>query len=223
MRRFFTALAATAMCLAGIPAAAQAQAAQPIGSGAVLFNPLGPANRQCTAAFAATDGDNAYLIAGPTCTGGDLYTTTAAGTALVGTVAATALPYNGWAIVKVTDTTDWQLVPGVPDGKTRLPVNGSKETPVGGKVCHVGERFGQRCGTVEATGLTVSFSWGTATGVTRTSICTGSRDLGAAYLTDDQAQGIPLGGPDFCTGTGAGYFVPVNPILDKYGLKLVTG
>ena len=83
---------------------------------------------------------------------------------------------------------------------------------------------GQQCGTVDATGQTATFPWGTGTGLTRTSICAGQRDLGAAYLTEDQAQGIPLGGPsEFCTGSGISYFVPINPILGRFGLQLVTG
>jgi streptogrisin C len=223
MRRLFTTLTALVVCVLGIPAVAQAVAAEPLGSGTVLFNPIGQANRQCTAAFAATDGANGFLIAGPTCTSGDLYANNSAGNiVLVGTIAATALPYNGWAIVKVTNTTDWELVPWVPAGKDKIVLTGSKETPVGGKVCHAGATIGLRCGAVDATNQTATFPWGTATGVTRTNICSGSRDLGAAYVSDDQAQGIPLGGPDFCTTTGASYFVPINPILDKFDLKLVT-
>jgi streptogrisin C len=217
-------LAAIGMCVLGVPTIAHA-AVEPLGSGTVLFNLFGPGNRQCTAAFAATDGDTGFLVAGPTCSSGDLWASNSAGNpVLVGTGSATALPYNGWTLVKVTNKSDWELVPYVPAGKDKIVLTGSKETPVGGKVCHAGAATGLRCGTVDATDQTVVFPWGTATGVTRTSICAGSRDLGAAYLTDDQAQGIPLGGgSDICTTPGASYFVPINPILDKFGLKLITG
>jgi streptogrisin C len=225
MRRLFTILAALVTCLLGIPAVAQAAAPESLGSGSVLFNPFGPVNRQCTAAFAVTDGVDGFLVAGPACTGGDLYSTTSTGgTVLVGPVISnTGSQYNGFAVVQVKNTADWQLVPWVFDGKEKIVITGSKETPVGGKVCHVGPTIGSsRCGTVAATGQTVTLPWGTATGATRTTICSGSRDLGAAYLTDDQAQGVPLGGPDFCAGSGPSYFLPINPILDKYGLKLVS-
>jgi hypothetical protein len=222
MRRLFTILV-TVVCLLGVNGVAGAATPDPLGSGSVLFDPTGQANRQCTAAFAATDGANGYLIVGPTCTGGNLYSQTSRGTiALVGPVVSTPTPYNGFAVVLVKNTTDWELVPWVLAGGTKIVIAGSKETPVGGKVCHVGPTIGSRCGSVDATNQTVRFPWGTATGVTRTSICSGSVDLGAAYLTDDQAQGVPLGGPDFCTTTGTSYFVPVNPILDKYGLKLLA-
>lgn len=225
MRRLITILATLAACLLGLPVVAHAAALDPLGSGSVLFNPLGPANRQCTAAFAVTDGVDGYLIAGPACTSGTLFSTTSSGgMAVVGPVVKTVVPYNGWAVVQVTNTTDWELVPWVLAGSTKIVITGAKETPVGGKVCLAGPTVGLRCGTVDATDQTATFPWGTGTGLTRTSVCAGSRDLGAAYLTEDQAQGIPVGGlSDFCTTAGVSYFVPINPILDKFGLKLVTG
>lgn len=224
MRRFFTILTILFTSLLSVPAFAHAAAPDPLGSGTVLFNPLGPVNRQCTAAFAATDGKDGYLITGPTCTSGDLYSTTSSGTiALVGTIIKTGQPYNGFAIVQVTNTTDWELVPWVVADGAKIDITGSDETKLGGDVCRVGPTVLTRCGTVDAKDETASFPWGTGTGLTRTSICIGQRDLGAAYLTKDQAQGIPLGGAsDICTTPGASYFVPINPILDKFGLKLIT-
>lgn len=216
-------MTALVTCLLSVPAIASAAPA-PLGSGAALFDPTGPTSQQCTAAFAATDGVNGYLIAGPTCTGGTLSSTVNGTIVKVGPVVQTTTPYNGFVIVQVTNTADWELVSWVPDGKSKIVLTDSKETPVGGKVCHASATFSLRCGTVEATGETVVFPWGKATGLTRTSVCSGSRDLGAAYVTDDQAQGIPLGGAsEFCTSSGTSYFLPINPILDKFGLKLITG
>lgn len=225
MRRLVTLLAALAACLLGLPAVAHAAAPDPLGSGSVLFNPLGPANRQCTAAFAVTDGVDGYLLAGPTCTSGTLFSTTSSGgMAVVGTIVKPVVPYNGWALVQVTNTTDWELVPWVLAGGTKIVITGSEETKIGGEVCLAGPTVGLRCGTVDAKDQTSTFPWGTGTGLTRTSICVGQTNLGAAYLTKDQAQGIPLGGAsDICTTPGASFFVPINPILDKYGLKLITG
>jgi streptogrisin C len=224
MRRLFTIITtALVTCLLSVPAIAHA-APMPLGSGTGLFNPAGTTSQQCTAAFAATDGVNGYLIAGPTCTGGTLYSSVNGTNVLVGTVVSKPVPYNGFAIVQVTNTTDWELVSWVPDGKNKIVLTGSKETPVGGKVCHASATFSLRCGTADAVDQTVTFPWGKATGVTRTSICSGSRDLGAAIITDDQAQGVPLGGlSEICTTPGASYFVPINPILEKFGLKLITG
>jgi streptogrisin C len=224
MRRFLTILA-TLACFLGVPAVAHAATPDPLGSGSVLFNLVGPANQQCTAAFAVTDGKRGYLLAGPTCSSGTLYgNTSSGGFAVVGTVVSkSVVPYNGWAMVEVTNTTDWQLVPWVLVAGTKVMITGSKETPVGGKVC-LAKTTGLLCGSVDATDQTAKFPWGTGTGLTRTSVCVGQRDLGSAYLTDDQAQGIPLGGvSDFCTTSGTSYFVPINPILDSFGLKLVTG
>jgi streptogrisin C len=223
MRRLFTILASLALLLS-LPAVAGAAVVDPLGSGTQLFNLTGPANQQCTAAFAVTDGKRGYLLTGPTCTSGTLYSSTSSGgLAVVGTVVSkSVVPYNGWALVEVTNTTDWELVPYVVTGGAEIVLTGSKETPVGGKVC-LAKTAGPQCGSVDATNQTATFTWGSATGLTRTSICSGSRDLGSAYLTEDQAQGIPLGGPDFCTTSGTSYFVPINPILDRFGLKLVTG
>jgi hypothetical protein len=225
MRRFFTILTALLACLLSVPAFAHAAAPDPLGSGNVLFNPIGSTNQQCTVAFAATDGVDGYLITGPTCTSGDLYSTTSSGSVvLVGTIIKTGQPYNGFAIVQVTNTTDWELVPWVVAAGTKIVITGSEETKLGGDVCRVGPTVPTRCGTIDAKGETATFPWGTGTGLTRTSICTGPRNLGAAHLTKDQAQGIPLGGAsDICTTPGASYFVPINPILDEFGLKLITG
>src|SRR5262245_40741681 len=110
MRRLFTILTVLVACL-GVTGVAQA-AAEPLGSGSVLFNPLGPANRLCTAAFAVTDGADGFLVAGPACQTGSLYSTNSAGAAvLVGPVVATAAPYNGFAIVQVKNVDAWELVP----------------------------------------------------------------------------------------------------------------
>ena len=224
MRRILTILTALLISLLSVPAFAHAAAPDPLGSGTVLFNPLGPANRQCTAAFATTDGKDGYLVTGPTCTSGDLYASTSSGgMALVGTVIKTGLPYNGFSIVQVTNTTDWELVPWVVADGDKIDITGSEETKIGGDVCRVGPTVLTRCGTVDAKDETASFPWGTGTGLTRSSICTGPQNLGAAHLTKDQAQGVPLGGAsNICTTPGASYFVPINPILDKFGLKLIT-
>jgi streptogrisin C len=225
MRRLFTILASLAFLLS-LPAIANAAAAEPLGSGSVLFDPAAPANRQCTAAFAVTDGKDNYLLAGPACTSGTLYSTrSGGGFAVVGPIVSKSIvSYNGWALVQVTNTTDWEVVPWVISDGNKVVITGSKETPVGGKVCIARPKVAPQCGSVDATNQTATFPWGTGTGLTRTGICVGTTDLGSAYLTDDQAQGIPLGGPsNFCTTPGTSYFVPVNPILDKFGLKLVTG
>jgi hypothetical protein len=226
MRRLFTILASLAF-LFGLPAiASAASAAEPLGSGSVLFDPAGPANRQCTAAFAVTDGKDSFLLAGPACTSGTLYSTrSGGGFAVVGPVVTNSVvSYNGWALVRVVNTADWAVVPWVISDGDKVLITGSKETPVGGKVCIARPKVTPQCGSVEATNQTATFPWGTGTGLTRTDICVGTTDLGSAYLTDDQAQGIPLGGPsNFCTTPGTSYFVPIDPILDRFGLRLVTG
>jgi streptogrisin C len=221
MRRLVVIAVALLACVLGLPATAHA-APLPLGSGAVLFDPKGSTSQQCTAAFAATDGVDGYLIAGPTCTGGDMYTQVNGDFVHVGPIIAVPFPYNGYAIVRVTNTTTrWELVPWVPAGNSRIVLKGWKETPVGGPVCNADPKLGLKCGTVTAIDQTYTFPWGTATGLTENDLCIGS-DLGAAFITGDQAQGVPLGGANICT-FGTSYYQPITPILNQFGLKLVLG
>ncbi|HEX6356600.1 S1 family peptidase [Actinophytocola sp.] len=217
MRRLMAVVAVLLGCVLGVPGAAQA-APLPLGSGAVLFDPLGGTSQQCTAAFAATNGVDDYLIAGPTCTGGDMHTEVNGDWPYVGPVVAVPFPYNGYVIVQVTRS--WELVPWVPAGNSKIVLKGWKETPVGGPVCHADPRVGLTCGTVTAVGQTYAFPWGPATNLTENDICIGT-NLGAAFITGDQAQGVPLGGGNICT-FGSSYYLPITPILNRYGLKLIV-
>jgi hypothetical protein len=207
MRRLLTTLTVLAACLLGLPATAAA--ATPIGGGSVLST-LGGA--RCTAGFAATSGSAGYLIAGPGCPAGDLYI----GGVLVGPGTAGA----GYSVVQVTNTAAWTLVPWV-DGS--VTIGGSRPTPVGGSVCLIDTRTGTRCGAVTAVNQTINFPEGVLTGLTRTSICLQPGGGAVAYLSGDQAQGVPVGGSGSCGSGGQSYFKPVNPILSAYGLTLLTG
>lgn len=218
MRRLIATLTVLVACLFGLPAVAVA-APTPIGGGAILFNPLGGAGRQCTVAFAAADSGREYLIAGAGCdtaTSAQLYS---GDNVLVGTVVGGL--DGGYVVVLVTNTDAWDVV-GWIDAGTRYPVAGSKETPVGGRVCLLSHTSGIVCGTVTAKNVTITFPEGTVTGLTRTNICPQPRSI--AYVTDDQAQGVPFGGGSgICTTAGTSYFFPVNRILSAYGLTLLTG
>lgn len=221
MRRILATLIVLLACLLGLPATATAAPA-PLGSGSVLFNPTGGA--RCTTAFAAVDSaSTGYLIAGPGCTGGPSTLLYSGNNVLVGPILATPVPYGGYVVVRVTNTAAWELVPWVDTGSGRLVLTGSVETPVGGSVCLVDRVTGLRCGTIVAKNQTVNFPWGTISGLTRTNICVEPGSLGTAYVTRDQAQGVPLGGSGGCTIGGSSYFQPINKILSAFGLKLFTG
>jgi hypothetical protein len=208
MRRLLAILTVLVACSFGLPATAQA-APTPIGGGSVLST-LGGA--RCTAGFAATSADAGYLIAGPGCPSGNLYI----GGVLVGP--STTRP--GYSVVRVTNTAAWTLVPWV-DGT--VTIGGSTPAPIGGGVCLIDTRTGTRCGTVTARNQTINFPQGVITGLTRTNICLEPGGGAVAYLSGDQAQGVPVGGSGNCSSGGVSYFQPVNPILAAYGLTLLTG
>lgn len=218
MRRLIASLTVLVACLFGLPTVVAA-APTPIGGGSVLFNPLGPVNSQCTVAFAAANGGREYLIAGAGCDTATSAQVYSGNNVLVGTVVGGL--DGGYVVVLVTNTTAWDVVGWINAG-TRYPIAGAKETPVGGRVCLLSHTSGILCGTVTAKNVTITFPEGTVTGLTRTNICPQPRSI--AFVTGDQAQGVPFGGGSgLCTTVGTSYFFPVNRILSAYGLTLLTG
>jgi streptogrisin C len=103
-----------------------------------------------------------------------------------------------------------------------LPVAGSTEAPIGAAVCRFGSTTGARCGTILAKNQTVNYPEGTVTGLTRTDACAEGGDSGGSWLTGDQAQGVTSGGSGDCTVGGETFFQPVNEILQRNNLTLLT-
>jgi streptogrisin C len=217
MRRIVVILTAALLLLLGATPASAAPA--PLGSGSVLTNL--PGSARCTAAFAARNSTDGFLITGPGCAvsaGTQLYS----GGVLVGPVTGTTM--NGAvAVVRVTNTAAWQLVPWIPVGGGQHTIRGSATTPVGGSVCLVERTLGYRCGTVTAMNVTIHYPTGTLYGLTRTNVCLEPGGSAIAYVSGDQAQGIPFGASGNCTAGGVSYFVPVNRVLSTYGLTLLAG
>ncbi|GAA3993837.1 alpha-lytic protease prodomain-containing protein [Allokutzneria multivorans] len=103
-----------------------------------------------------------------------------------------------------------------------VAVKGSSEAAVGASICRSGSTTGWRCGTVQAKNQTVRYPQGTVNGMTRTNACAEPGDSGGSWLAGNQAQGVTSGGSGNCSSGGTTYFFPVNPILSRYGLRLVT-
>jgi streptogrisin C len=103
-----------------------------------------------------------------------------------------------------------------------LPVAGSTEAPIGAAVCRSGSTTGTHCGTIEATNQTVVYPEGAVTGLTRTNVCAEAGDSGGPWLSGDQAQGVTSGGSGDCTVGGETFFQPVNEILARNNLTLLT-
>jgi streptogrisin C len=103
-----------------------------------------------------------------------------------------------------------------------LPVNGSTESPVGAAICRSGSTTGTHCGTILAKNQTVNYPEGTVTGLTQTDVCAEGGDSGGSWLSGDQAQGVTSGGSGDCTVGGETFFQPVNEILQRNDLTLLT-
>lgn len=115
-------------------------------------------------------------------------------------------------------------------------VRGSVEALHGSVVCRSGYKTGYQCGYIIAKNVTVNVGpnssgiGGVVYGLTLTNACAGFGDSGGGWIDIyEHAQGvtsasnIPAGAPHNCGMVGAfTWFQPVNPILEQYGLSLVT-
>ncbi|PSK97329.1 streptogrisin C [Murinocardiopsis flavida] len=140
-----------------------------------------------------------------------------------GTVAGSVFPGNDMAHAQTES--NWTPQPVVNDyqGGT-VTVGGSEETPEGGAICRSGSTTGWHCGTVESKNQSVDYGGGdVVNGLTRTDVCAEPGDSGGSWLTDNQAQGVTSGGSGNCSSGGVTFFQPVNPILDEFGVSLLTG
>ncbi|MBB4929854.1 streptogrisin C [Lipingzhangella halophila] len=138
-----------------------------------------------------------------------------------GTVANSQFP--GADMGHVAADSNWVPTPAVNDyeGGT-ISVAGSQESPVGASVCRSGTTTGFHCGEIRAKGQTVQYAEGQVQNLTRTNVCAEPGDSGGSWLTDNQAQGVTSGGSGNCTIGGITFFQPIGPILDEFGLTLVT-
>ena len=99
-------------------------------------------------------------------------------------------------------------------------VSGSDEAAVGASICRSGRTTGWRCGNVRAKNVTVNYSDGPVYGMTTTSACVEGGDSGGSFISGNQAQGVTSGGSGNCSSGGDSIFQPLQPILQKYGLRL---
>ncbi|RBQ12363.1 MULTISPECIES: S1 family peptidase [Micromonospora] len=183
------------------------------GGDAFFINNAG----RCSVGFSVVGG---FVTAGHCGRPGDR--TTGSNRVAQGTFAASSFPGDDWAFVRVNgDWTPQGVVTDFSDGRT-VAVNGSTEAPVGASICRSGSTTGTRCGLVQAKNATVNYPEGTVTGLTRTNVCAEPGDSGGAWLSGDQAQGVTSGGSGDCTRGGVTFFQPVNEILQRNNLTLVT-
>ena len=138
-----------------------------------------------------------------------------------GVIRGSTFPGRDHAWVEVNE--DWTPLPLVNQyGSGNTIVTGWREAPVGGQVCRSGIATQLRCGTIQTKDVTVNFSAGPVTGLTRTNACAANGDSGGPYLTGQQAQGIHVASSGNCTSGGRAYFQPLVPILATYNLRVLT-
>ncbi|SHE77224.1 S1 family peptidase [Streptoalloteichus hindustanus] len=138
-----------------------------------------------------------------------------------GTFQGSVFPGSDYAWVKTNS--NWTPRGLVKSGGSTIKVRGSREAAVGASICRSGSTTGWHCGKVQAKNQTVRYSQGAVRGLTKTSACAEPGDSGGSFISGDQAQGVTSGGSGNCRSGGTTYFQPVNPILSRYSLQLVTG
>jgi streptogrisin C len=210
---------------AGIPASAlkvvtTKAAPRPLADGIgaqPYFISLAEGTARCSIGFSVEGG---FVTAGHCGAVGDQ--TTGFNQLELGSVVASTFPGNAdFGVVKITG--DFTPQPFVDDfNGNALPVGGSTEAPVGATVCRSGSTTGTHCGTILAKNQTVNYPEGTVTGLTQTDACAEGGDSGGPWLVGDQAQGVTSGGSGDCTVGGETFFQPVNEILDRNKLTLLT-
>lgn len=196
--------------LADIRGGDEYQRRTPLGNGVISIT-------FCSIGFAVQGG---FVTAGHCGTTGQAVTDSN-GTAM-GTFQGSTFPSNDYAWVKTTSA--WTATPRVNqyNGST-VDVAGSAEAVIGASICRSGRTTGWKCGTVQAKNITVNYSDGPVTGLTRTTACANGGDSGGSFISGNQAQGVTSGGGGVCGDSGATtVFQPLKPILDTYGLTLIT-
>ncbi|WP_431729021.1 S1 family peptidase [Verrucosispora sp. TAA-831] len=140
---------------------------------------------------------------------------------LQGVFRASSFPGDDWAFVQVNQNT--RVLPEVTDFRGGIArVAGSQEVPAGSSICRSGSTTGVRCGTVQARNATVRYPEGLVSGLVRTNVCAEPGDSGGSWISGNQAQGVTSGGSGDCVRGGTTFYQPVNEILQRNNLTLLT-
>lgn len=176
-----------------------------------------PGSSRCSIGFAVTRG---FVTAGHCGSAGT--STRGHNQVAQGVIRGSVFPGSDMAWVETNSS--WTSQPWVNRYSGNIVVNGSQEASIGAAVCRSGSTTGYRCGTITAKNQTVNYSQGSVRGLTRTSACAEPGDSGGSFIASGiNAQGVTSGGSGNCTFGGTTFFQPVNPILSRYNLTLVTG
>ncbi|MFI6501262.1 S1 family peptidase [Nonomuraea typhae] len=175
------------------------------------------ASARCTIGASVAGG---YVIAGDCATTGS--TVRGFNGVVQGTVMGTSFPGSSSGWVRVNSSwTPRGVVSNGAGGEVR--VTGTQPAPIGAAVCRSGSQTGWHCGTITRRNVTVTFPQGSLHGLIETNICAEPGDKGAPLMAGGHLQGILVGGTGNCSTGGRSYYQPIIPILQRYGLTLLSG
>lgn len=176
---------------------------------------------RCSYGFAVTGG---FVSAGHCGNKGDRVTAGAsAGGEYVGDFAGSTFPGKDMSYVKTASNV--KLVGAINNynGGT-IAVKGSQEAAQGASVCRSGYTTGVKCGTITGKDQTVILDGvNKVYGLSRSSACCDHGDSGGSFYSGSQGQGVTSATNGGCSDGGYSYFQPLNPILQNYGVSLITG
>ncbi len=180
-------------------------------------------NSRCSIGFSVQGG---FVTAGHCGDVGDSTTGAINGQQVAqGTVRVSSFPVDDFGFVETNN--QWTPTAVVatrnPENTGNVPVAGSEEAPVGAAICRTGSTTGTFCGRITALNATVNYGGGDiVNGLTRTDVCAEPGDSGGSWISGNQAQGVTSGGSGNCATGGETFFQPINEILQRNNLTLVT-
>ena len=107
------------------------------------------------------------------------------------------------------------------NGGGGVDIKGSNEAPIGGHMCKSGRTTKWTCGYLLRKNVNVNYGNGNVATLHETSACALGGDSGGAYVWNDQAQGI-TSGSNLDMNNCRSFYQPVNPVLQKWNLRLLT-
>nr|WP_231748016.1 S1 family peptidase [Auraticoccus cholistanensis] len=186
----------------------------------------------CSTGFGARDsaGRPVVVTAGHCTEGASRFTFR--GTTL-GTHRSTRFPGDDWGTIAAASTHTLVAAVDTYDGSS-VRVAGSTAAAVGANLCKSGRTTDWTCGRVTGLNRTVNYGGGDiVSGLTEHTACVEQGDSGGANVSGTQAQGVSSGGALYSSGgslvcgekvgqRNAAYFQPLNEVLQREGLRLLT-
>ncbi|MFD6149094.1 S1 family peptidase [Streptomyces sp. NPDC060243] len=190
---------------------------RPLAAGTVGGDPFYTGNVRCSIGFSVVGG---FVTAGHCGQPGQAVY--GWDNSYIGNIQGSTFPGDDMAWVNVGS--GWWTTPVVLGWGTVSDqlVRGSNVAPVGSSICRSGSTSHWHCGTVLGLNETINYANGPVYEATHTNVCAEPGDSGGSFISGDQAQGVTSGGFGNCTSGGETWFQPVNEILGRYGLTLVT-